>query len=144
MIELNKDPLQRPEPTPIYTPEFRQLIRRSCRNAQLEEFLTTLQWSEAFPPFLYLEVETESSGKTSHMIREIIDKMDNGPIIVDVKTQISKREISKDSEHEICDPDALANPMSLFRSFYSFKEGHIAAADMESRFQELLHSLDQQ
>jgi hypothetical protein len=119
------------------------LIRRSCRNSQLDEILTTLQWSEDFPPFLYLQVETESASKTSQLIREIVDGLDESPIIVDVKTQISKREISKDSEHEICDPDALANPMSLFRSFYSFKEGHVAGGDMEKRFQELLHSLDQ-
>ena len=144
LIELNDDPLQRPEPTPIYAPELRQLIRRSCRNSQLDEVLTTLQWSEDFPPFLYLQVETESASKTSQMIREIIDGLDDSPIIVDVKTQISKREISKDSEHEICDPDALADPMSLFRSFYSFKEGHVAEDEMEKRFQELLHSIDQQ
>ena len=142
-LELEgKDASQRPQPEPLFTPEFRQLIRRSCRNSQLEEVLATLQWSEEFPPFLYLQVETDSANNTTQTIREIVDQLENSPIIVDVKTQISKREISKDSEHEICDPDALANPMSLFRSFYTFKEGVAAEEDMEKRFQELLHALN--
>ena len=120
---------------------MRQLTRRKCRNSQLEEVLTTLQWGEPFPPFLYLQVETDSASKTTQTIREIVDQLDDSPIIVDVKTQISRREISKDSEHEICDPDALANPMSLFRSFYTFKEGIDVDEETEKRFQELLHAL---
>ena len=135
---------QRPKPEPLFTPELRQLIRRSCRNSQLEEVLTTLQWAERFPPFLYLQVETDSANNTTQTIREIIDHLENPPIIVDVKTQISRREISKDSEHEICDPDALANPMSLFRSFYTFKEGIEVDENMEKCFQELISTLDEQ
>lgn len=146
MVELEEenglDSAQRPQPEPIFTPELRQLIRRTCRNSQLEEVLKTLQWAEEYPPFLYLQVETDSANKTTQTIREILDQLDNAPIIVDVKTQISKREISKDSEHEICDPDALANPMSLFRSFHSFKEGIEVNEALEKSFQELLLALN--
>ena len=142
IVESSGDPTERPKPKEVLSPIWRQMIRWSGNESELESYLRNLHWGMQLPPFLYLEVETTSSARVVQTYNDVIKTMSAEGVPTPFKGKIvarrSQSSTSEDHSLELCDPDALLRPLDLFKDFVRFKEGMEPTSEQIKCFTELL------
>ena len=151
MIELDGNPSSRPQPVEILAPVLRQMIRWMGQDKDVSDYLRNLTWTEKFPPFVYLSLETASYAKCVNIVRntllemaEKISEQEDGeqskqlPIIAKIDGKVTDRAISKEEKHQICSPESLMDPLKLFQDFVEFKEGTKASPEQIQLFMDAI------
>lgn len=143
LFEVADDPQEKPLPKSLVAPVFRQLIRHQeiLEEHQVEAFFRNLTWDEPFAPFVYLTVQTTSAARTSHMVNDILQNMHDEGLKVPFIGRVDSRmptQISANTKEEICSPEVLSDPGTLFEDFFRFKEGQEAPESLKGLFHELL------